>query len=264
MPGKTSKIRFVCLIPRTIENRQRIFDISYSVPPSRIYDTHGNRYAEFTLLNPNRYVEIQIRVKAQLIRYDLVAAYANGSKASEDIPRKYLASEKFLAKDDPAILRVSRNIRIEPTDIATIRNVFDYVLRTLEYGGYSEVDLGAAEALMAKRGDCTEYVDLFVTLCRAKGIPARIAEGYCIEGVGSYGHAWAEVYVKLYGWIPFDPTFADLKGVRFDRLRPIYIYLSNVRNDKELGNFHCFAYWYEGDTIKVTHSFKLISSLDST
>ena len=258
VPGNTSKIKLICLIPKTIENRQTIFDINYSVPPSRIYDADGNRYAEFIFTNPDKDIKIQIRVKAQLIRYDLVTAYAVHKKHEEDVSQKYLASEKYLEKDNPAIMEVCKKIITGPSEIATVGNIHDYVLDKMEYAGYQDQSLGAAQALKLGKGDCSEYVDLFVTLCRAKNIPARIAEGYCTKSAESYGHVWAEVYVKPYGWIPFDPSFADLKDAAFDKMLPIYIYMSHVRSDKELGNGHCFACWSEGDTIKASHSFKLI------
>ena len=257
--GNTSKIKFVCLIPKTIENRQTIFDINYSVTPSRIYDMDGNRYAEFIFTNPNKDIKIVIRVKAQLIRYDLVTAYGFHKEHEEDVSQKYLDSEKYLEKDNPAIMEVCKKIITGPSELVTVGNVYHYVLKKMEYTGYQEQELGAAQALKTGGGDCSEYADLFVTLCRAKNIPARIAEGYCTKGVESYGHVWAEVYVKPYGWIPFDPTFADLKSATFDRMQPIYVYLSHIRSDKELANFHCFAYWYEGEPIEVEHSFKVIS-----
>ena len=258
-PGNTSRIKFICLIPKTIENRQTIFDINYSVPPSRIYDADGNRYAEFIFTNPDKDIKIQIRVKAQLIRYDLVTAYAIHKKHVEDVSQKYLASEKYLEKDNPAIMEVCKKIITGPSEIATVENIHDYVLNKMEHGGYQSQDLGAVHALKAGKGDCSEYVDLFVTLCRAKNIPARIAEGYCTKSAESYGHVWAEVYVKPYGWIPFDPSFADLKDATFAKMLPVYIYMTHVRSDKELSNFHCSAYWYEGDPIiKASHSFKLI------
>jgi hypothetical protein len=53
-----------------------------------------------------------------------------------------------------------------------------------------------------------------VVLCRAAGIPARVATGFAPGVASSDGfdlrsmdkHAWVEVYFPDYGWVTFDPT----------------------------------------------------------
>lgn len=74
------------------------------------------------------------------------------------------------------------------------------------------------------KGYCTHYATAGVILARMAGIPARYATGYIVVGDdfntssknsdGSYtikvadsrSHAWAEVYLDGYGWIPFEFT----------------------------------------------------------
>ncbi|UCF15223.1 MAG: hypothetical protein JSW59_17595 [Phycisphaerales bacterium] len=83
-------------------------------------------------------------------------------------------------------------------------------------------------------GDCHEYANLFVALCRATGIPARTVaalEGwkpwitpspedspplpdlshdglaFAAGSRGFLGHGWAEVLLPDYGWIPVDPQW---------------------------------------------------------
>lgn len=51
-------------------------------------------------------------------------------------------------------------------------------------------------------GTCSEYANVYVAIMRNMGIPARFISGY-IYGEGY--HAWAEFYLKGYGWIPVDP-----------------------------------------------------------
>ncbi len=69
---------------------------------------------------------------------------------------------------------------------------------------------------------CMQYTDLFVTLARASGIPARAVIGYAyttddrqrpLSFIRDVLHAWPEYYdteSKL--WIPVDPTWADTTG----------------------------------------------------
>jgi hypothetical protein len=65
-------------------------------------------------------------------------------------------------------------------------------------------------------GNCVDYSSAFVVLARAAGIPARLVGGYLPGTVNSKtgfqeikvkdGHAWAEVYIPNWSWVPFDPT----------------------------------------------------------
>src|SRR5262249_13243276 len=124
------------------------------------------------------------------------------------------------------------------------RNVMDFVAKTLRKTPFDPQDHGAAWALTNKHGDCTEYTDLFVTLCRAKGIPARVCEGYITTEIAKNDtpkHNWAEIYLDKVGWAPIDPLHTFLKIVEFDRLRPAYMQLSHERVDKNLNGYH---FWY--------------------
>ena len=77
-----------------------------------------------------------------------------------------------------------------------------------------------------KRGYCTHYATTGTILARMAGIPARYCEGYLIDNrslhlqqtanglryitdiLDSNAHAWVEVYIDGFGWIPFEFTFS--------------------------------------------------------
>jgi transglutaminase-like putative cysteine protease len=86
--------------------------------------------------------------------------------------------------------------------------VADYIDETTLSVGYAS----AAEAADSRQGDCTEFAVLTAALCRAAGIPARIAVGvaYVDEFMGYEnvygGHAWTEAYIKG-KWIGLDSAF---------------------------------------------------------
>jgi transglutaminase-like putative cysteine protease len=67
-----------------------------------------------------------------------------------------------------------------------------------------------------QKGYCDYFASAMVVLARASGIPARLAVGYA---TGNYdyqrqvfvvteanAHAWPEIHIEPYGWIPFEPT----------------------------------------------------------
>ncbi len=67
-----------------------------------------------------------------------------------------------------------------------------------------------------QRGYCDYFASAMVVLARSAGLPARLAVGYA---TGSYdytrqmyivseanAHAWPEIYIHPFGWVPFEPT----------------------------------------------------------
>ncbi|MBQ8079772.1 MAG: transglutaminase domain-containing protein, partial [Oscillospiraceae bacterium] len=80
------------------------------------------------------------------------------------------------------------------------------------------------------KGYCQHYATAGTILARMAGIPARYCEGYFVspedlkekDGVysadvlDSSAHAWSEVYIEGFGWIPFEFTYSY-----FDQPEPI-------------------------------------------
>ena len=65
--------------------------------------------------------------------------------------------------------------------------------------GYS-----ASETIEKKSGTCNEYANLCIALLREKGIPAKYAMGFWSLDNSINYHAWTEIYIPEFGWIPFD------------------------------------------------------------
>lgn len=67
--------------------------------------------------------------------------------------------------------------------------------------------LPVEDIIERRKGTCSEYTGLFLALMRKKGIPARFIAGfiYMPEQNFSGCHAWAECYIKNYGWLAVDP-----------------------------------------------------------
>ncbi|USN45105.1 MAG: transglutaminase domain-containing protein [Candidatus Woesearchaeota archaeon] len=63
-----------------------------------------------------------------------------------------------------------------------------------------------------RQGVCDEITNLFISLLRSSGIPARFISGIAYTNSDQFaeswgGHGWAEVYVPNKGWVPFDITY---------------------------------------------------------
>jgi hypothetical protein len=77
-----------------------------------------------------------------------------------------------------------------------------------------------------KEGVCDEITNLFISMMRSLGVPARFASGVVYSNVAYKfeNHGWAEVYLQEYGWVPFDVTFGqygwiDPSHVKMDESR---------------------------------------------
>jgi hypothetical protein len=93
-----------------------------------------------------------------------------------------------------------------------------YVHTTLRQVDFSQLFSTAREAAVRKQGDCSEHAVLLAALCRARGIPARVAVGlvYSPEDQGFLFHMWNEVWVDD-RWYPLDATLGR-GGTEADRL----------------------------------------------
>lgn len=63
----------------------------------------------------------------------------------------------------------------------------------------------ALGALRTRKGSPDAKARLLVTLARAVGIPARVANGLAIDSSAALAHSWAELWVA--GWHAADPTY---------------------------------------------------------
>lgn len=263
LPGDTSRIRFVVAIPGTIPDRQKILDIKYSPEPLKVFRENENRYAEFVFIRPEKHFKVQINIKAELFRYDLSTTRKKQQKRLSKGPgfKDALLHQQYIEKDAPEIQQIAKAITGR-AETVIVKNIYDYVVDNMEYNGDVEKNLGALKALQQKKGDCTEYSSLFVALCRAKNIPARAVYGYTSEFKDTPRHSWAEVYLKNYGWVPFDPTAGDVENTwartqLYYTMKPIYIYLGQFPKDEALNDRLYAAYWRWGDEIKLEDSIEV-------
>jgi hypothetical protein len=102
--------------------------------------------------------------------------YTNGSPYIEVKHQRIRSLSKEILKDlDP-----------EATDWQKIETIYDYVLENIEY--VEGPDKGAIETLRDGQADCQGRSALFIALCRANKIPARM--------VWVDGHAYPEFYLQ--------------------------------------------------------------------
>lgn len=103
------------------------------------------------------------------------------------------------------------NTRGRSGPVEKSRALYDYVFQNMRYDKSGE-GWGRGDSLWAcdvKRGNCTDFHSVFISMMRAEKIPARFEIGFPIPAEASRGeipgyHCWAEFYVDGPGWVPVD------------------------------------------------------------
>jgi transglutaminase-like putative cysteine protease len=79
--------------------------------------------------------------------------------------------------------------------------------------GDTDLHTSAFEVFQTRTGVCQDFANLFITIARLLGIPARYVCGYIFTGAAGNSraasdatHAWVELYIPNIGWKGFDPT----------------------------------------------------------
>lgn len=257
--GKTTKARFVFVVPTTIAQVQDVVRSKFDPEPDTIITEHQNTYVIFNVKDLDTTHRIKLDMTIDIQEADLkTAKRMNHFVSTPDPLDEFLLSEKFLEKDSTRIAVLASTLQAKTT-IKTIRRIYKYVNKEVKYTQYTNMDNGALNTLDTKRSDCSGFADLFVALCRADGIPARVAYGFTTEYGANPRHAWAEAYVGGMGWVRFDPT--TFQSLEFGKLRNMYIQLSHIRNDAMLNNGYFYSYQYWGDPIRVNESIEISKSL---
>ncbi len=197
---------------------QRVFYLTLDPKPLEVNVDGDDNWLAVYKLSANQELEITATGSAEL--------YIRSQQDLKNLPLSnnnlnyYLQAKKYWQVEDPEIKNLANELK-------TPENIYKYVAKNLIYD-YGRLNtniqrLGAKQALNKKQSAlCTEFADLFITLCRAAGIPSREVAGYAytinpkLRPVAlnkDILHAWAEYYdFEKELWIPVDPTWEMTTG----------------------------------------------------
>lgn len=206
-------------VPSDMNNQELIGELQYSPEPDEIItDKWGQQIARFHVenLGPNESRTVTMTARARLyqnryfVRPEKVGAL---SDIPEDIRQKYLVNDtKFSMQDEVIQSALKKAIGDETNPYWMARRIFRYVIDNMEYelaGGWNV----APAVLERGNGSCSEYSFVYISMCRAAGIPTRYVGSVVIRGDDASRddvfHRWVEVYLPNYGWVPVDPSGGD-------------------------------------------------------
>jgi len=174
-------------------------------PKNIITDNDGNYLAEYQL-KPNQNLEVNISGQTKIIHTNSHHVQINSND--------YLKKDTYWETDNPDLIQIAQTLK-------TPKDIYNYVVKTLNYKT-DNLDSSSRQGAVLSLSNpsqaiCTEFSDLFVTLARIKGIPAREVEGFAysnnikIKPVNTNTdvlHAWPQYYdTTKQAWISVDPTW---------------------------------------------------------
>ncbi len=200
------------IIPPNISPIQQLTTLSCNYSPLQlITDKEGNKWLRFFFEYIPAKKTVNVGFNAllitRLIAYDLTRVMRTKNDNFpffQEIFSHYTINEPYLDIDHDLILQATKMIQ-SPHPIGKALEILKFVKANIRYVPLPK-DLGAAYAIENKMGDCTEFSTLFVSMCRALGIPARLTSGIIYsETQGWEQHSQVEFFANGVWW-PIDPT----------------------------------------------------------
>ncbi|MCP3870644.1 MAG: transglutaminase domain-containing protein [Gammaproteobacteria bacterium] len=205
-------------------------------------DPLGHQVLKFDFENLPINAGKEIQVRATLTLFDTPESSPSPEEGAWLLPEAHVETDHPKIQARAAALKAGDNL-------ITARRIHDWIITTMDYTGYLRDARGALYALEKKRGDCTEYMHLFVALARANGIPARSMAGYVVERDGTVRagdfHNWAEFYAAG-AWRIADPQ----KGV-FDDGYGRYVAIRLVGSNSPGIPVSANRFWVDGPGLRV-------------
>ncbi len=175
-------------------------------------DVYGNDYAVAKIANPPEDINVPVRFTA--VRQEVEFGHPYDTKATARDRERELAANKLVTLS-PRVRKLAEEITAgKTTTLDQARAIYDYLVVTMKYDksipGWGKGD--SERACDIKAGNCTDFHSLFISLARAKGIPARFVIGFPLtakDGMVKGYHCWAEFWLNGEGWIPVDASEAS-------------------------------------------------------
>lgn len=254
-PGTTS-FHLLALVPTTHPGVQEIEKLTYNIQPDSVYYHRNACFAEFKINNPDSIFTISIGVKGRLYNNDYKSANSKIKLSDEEL-KSYLAHTDMCEVDSPAIQTRARRLEaLEKKTIEKIHVLWDEI-QSIPFFHEPKADAKSAlEVIKEGKANCVGKSHIFIALCRATGIPARLVCGLA----PTTGHGWPEVYIEKKGWVKFEPTHSNERN--YQRIKGNHIRLSEgIFTYRGLNTNQRIHWWWnwkgQSTQCKVSENHKL-------
>ncbi len=227
----------------TQNGKQRLSNHQLTVAPEvpiiEYEDVFGNMTARFEIDKP--YTELKITAESTVELLDVDPFAFAGLPIRPSFPLVWMPWEQKMLQPylTPPELPETQLMElyayamsfVERNHYDLMETLFDVNLtlfREYQYvSGSTSLETTPYQVFTSKKGVCQDFANVFITLARLLGIPARYVCGYLYTGNtgesrtrSDASHAWVQLYIPNIGWKAFDPTNGILP--RTDHVRVAY------------------------------------------
>jgi len=218
-PGTLTSMEIALALPRSEATQKLETPLTFVSPPTLVKrDNGGLKVALFRRRNVRAGQTVTVAWKTKVALYSVrhyVFPDTIGplSAIPTTIRRKYLRNDRKYSITDPIIKKAVRQaVGRQRNPYWMARRIFRYIHKKMHYelaGGWNT----APRVLARGSGSCSEYSFVFISMCRAAGIPARYV-GSIVRRRDNASwddvyHRWVEIYLPGHGWLPVDPSRGD-------------------------------------------------------
>jgi len=196
---------------REYPNQRDVEYLSIDPPPDRIEtrDIDGNRIEFWDLSDEIREqkditITRRFRFKAYETAFRIDPDKIGKYDTDDPLYKYYTRTQEFMELTPEVIGLAEQIVGEEKNPWLKARAIYSWCVDNISYK--YPPNRGIRFSLPRRSGDCGCYGFIFVSLCRAVGIPARMVNGHWACAAKMNYHVWAEFYLPHFGWIPADPT----------------------------------------------------------
>lgn len=155
--------------------------------------------------------EYHFSVKYDVVRLEHLASVSAKEHPSQGELSRFLRADKLVPVTGKPYDLAMQEVKPGMTDMEKARAFYDYTYDTMRYDK-TGTGWGRGDTLWAcdsKRGNCTDFHSVFISMARSQHIPARFEIGFSLpddktaSDVAGY-HCWSEFYTQERGWFPVD------------------------------------------------------------
>ena len=204
---------------------------NFQIEKVRILHTHPQEHYIADNDAPQRTVYFEKNSKEYQVEFEYIISEVKGGLEGRADLATNLEEKAPHVRFTPLINSLARKIVEDAEDdYERARRIYNWITTNTnytyvrEYCMYDNISEFVATSL---RGDCGMFALLFITVCRAVGIPAKWQSGWFLTPKFASPHDWAQIYVDGL-WLPVDASFGNYKRH------------GKKRNDFYFGNMDAF------------------------
>ncbi|MCX8166667.1 MAG: transglutaminase-like domain-containing protein [Candidatus Micrarchaeota archaeon] len=239
--GRMTEIFLNITVPQSFDKFQSSALLQQNQEFRTVEDFHKNKLMTLNLKNPAQpfVYKTMHEVNTSEIKLSKINDIDNSNERYSDSYTKSLIKTDQKTEYDKEILDLALAVTENASnDFEKITFLAKFVNEFISYDlSHTGKEYSAKEIMKLRKGVCTEYTTLFVSMARALGFPSRYVIGLTYDETTKdfQPHAWAEVMINN-TWIQVDPTWLEVGRISAGR-----IITQKSENLKTLNNVYVYA-----------------------